>query len=392
MYVAVKGGARAIANAHRWQAEERRGDQAVAELSIVQIREQLTLAVNRVMSEAALYDADLAALALKQARGDAIEAAFLLRAYKTTLPRVGQSLPIDTAEMRVDRRVSAVFKEVPGGQLLGPTFDYSHRLLDFALAAEAVGEGDGADPAESAWPPPPSEPTTHEKAAALLARDGLIEPAEGQSDEDANAHTIGADGESLELPAARSTRLHYLTRGDEGFLLALAYSSQRGFGNSHPFVGELRIGTVTLTLQTDELPFAPILGELTISECDLVTQFTGSAGVPPQFSRGYGLVLGHNERKAIAMAVVDRALRADAFGEEVTSPVQDQEFVLMHADNVQAAGFLEHLKLPHYVDFQSELELLRKLRAACEAAAFGTGAEVAEGDAAETAQEAEIGE
>ena len=33
MYVAVKGGARAIENAHAWLAEERRGDPSVAELS-----------------------------------------------------------------------------------------------------------------------------------------------------------------------------------------------------------------------------------------------------------------------------------------------------------------------------------------------------------------------
>ena len=35
---------------------------------------------------------------------------------------------------------------------------------------------------------------------------------------------------------------------------------------------------------------------------------------------------------------------------------------MSHSDNVQATGFVEHLKLPHYVDFQSELGLLRKLR------------------------------
>jgi alpha-D-ribose 1-methylphosphonate 5-triphosphate synthase subunit PhnI len=38
--------------------------------------------------------------------------------------------------------------------------------------------------------------------------------------------------------------------------------------------------------------------------------------------------------------------------------------VLYHSDNVEASGFVQHLKLPHYVDFQSELELLRRLRAA----------------------------
>ncbi|EEW4735385.1 hypothetical protein D8Y60_002334 [Escherichia coli] len=36
--------------------------------------------------------------------------------------------------------------------------------------------------------------------------------------------------------------------------------------------------------------------------------------------------------------------------------------VLAHADNVEAAGFVSHLKLPHYVDFQAELELLKRLQ------------------------------
>jgi alpha-D-ribose 1-methylphosphonate 5-triphosphate synthase subunit PhnI len=66
----------------------------------------------------------------------------------------------------------------------------------------------------------------------------------------------------------------------------------------------------------------------------------------------------------MAMALVDRALRARELGEEPTAPAQDEEFVLSHADNVEAAGFVQHLKLPHYVDFQSELVLVRTLRAA----------------------------
>jgi len=141
MYVAVKGGERAIDNAHAFLAEERRGDPAIAELTVAQIREQLRLSVNRVMAEGSLYDPDLAALAIKQARGDLIEAVFLIRAYRTTLPRFGASLPIETAQMAVTRRISATFKDAPGGQILGPTFDYTHRLLDFRLAADG-GNGD----------------------------------------------------------------------------------------------------------------------------------------------------------------------------------------------------------------------------------------------------------
>src|SRR5215467_13715701 len=130
MYVAAKGGERAIENAHRLLAHERRGDPSVPELLPAQIGGQLTLAVDRVMNEGSLYDRELASLAVKQARGDLIEAIFLLRAFRTTLPRFGASEPVDTAAMDVRRRISATFKDLPGGQILGPTFDYTHRLLD----------------------------------------------------------------------------------------------------------------------------------------------------------------------------------------------------------------------------------------------------------------------
>ncbi|MEP1495779.1 carbon-phosphorus lyase complex subunit PhnI, partial [Pseudophaeobacter sp.] len=168
MYVAVKGGERAIENAHAWLAEERRGNTDIAELSIAQIREQLSLAVNRVMAEGSLYDPDLAALAIKQARGDLIEAIFLIRAYRTTLPRFGASEPVDTDAMACDRRISATFKDLPGGQVLGPTFDYTHRLLDFKLAA------DGEVPKA---PSRDAETGTVPHVTEFLNREGLIEEA-----------------------------------------------------------------------------------------------------------------------------------------------------------------------------------------------------------------------
>uniref|UniRef100_UPI001953CBF9 carbon-phosphorus lyase complex subunit PhnI n=2 Tax=Pseudomonadota TaxID=1224 RepID=UPI001953CBF9 len=59
----------------------------------------------------------------------------------------------------------------------------------------------------------------------------------------------------------------------------------------------------------------------------------------------------------------DRALRARELGEDITATAQDEEFVISHSDNVQSTGFVEHLKLPHYVDFQAELDLIRRMRA-----------------------------
>jgi len=349
MYVAVKGGEKAIDAAHGWLAEERRGPLDVAELSVDQIKGQLKLAVNRVMAEGSLFDPDLAALAIKQARGDMIEAIFLIRAYRTTLPRFGASAPIDTGEMACDRRISATFKDLPGGQVLGPTFDYTHRLLDFKLAAD----GD--------VPPAPERDSVAgdvPHVTEFLNREGLIEEA---LPEDTTPPDLTR--EPLEMPADRALRLQALTRSDEGFTLGLAYSTQRGYARNHAFVGELRIGTVAVEMDIPELGFAIEVGEITVTECETVNQFKGSKTEPPQFTRGYGLVFGQTERKAISMALVDRALRWKELGEDnVGAPAQDEEFVLYHADNIQATGFLEHIKLPHYVDFQSELELVRKLR------------------------------
>jgi len=349
MYVAVKGGERAIENAHAWLAEERRGDTSVAEMSVAQIREQLSLAVNRVMAEGSLYDPDLAALAIKQARGDLIEAIFLIRAYRTTLPRFGATRPVETGKMACDRRISATFKDAPGGQVLGPTFDYTHRLLDFKLAAE--GEVEEAPRAE-----PRTEATPH--ITEFLQGEDII-----QREPDSDATPGDLTRQPLSFPAGRDIRLQSLTRGDEGFVLSMAYSTQRGYARNHAFVGELRIGTVAVELDIPELGFAIEIGEVELTECETVNQFKGSKTEPPQFTRGYGLVFGQTERKAISMALVDRALRWRELGEDfLGAAAQDEEFVLSHSDNIQASGFLEHIKLPHYVDFQSEMELVRKLR------------------------------
>ncbi len=166
----------------------------------------------------------------------------------------------------------------------------------------------------------------------------------------------------LDFPAERDTRLQALARGDEGYLLALGYSTQRGYGRTHPFAGEIRMGDVEVCFEPEELGFEVPLGTITMTECEMINQFTGSADQPPKFTRGYGLVFGHAERKAMSMALVDRSLRARELGEEISAPAQDEEFVLAHCDNVQATGFVEHLKLPHYVDFQAELALVRQMR------------------------------
>lgn len=348
MYVAVKGGEKAIVAAHALQEQKRRGEGRLPEISVDQISQQLNLAVDRVMTEGGIADQELAALALKQASGDSVEAIFLLRAYRTTLQRLAVSEPVDTAGMRLERRISAVYKDIPGGQMLGPTYDYTHRLLDFTLLANGETPPLATDSA-------PQEATPH--VFNLLVQQGL---AKAERDTDAQPDDITRHPPVY--PCSRSSRLQQLVRGDEGYLLALAYSTQRGYGRNHPFAGEIRSGYVAVEIAPEELGFTVTIGELLMTECEMVNGFVDPQDEPPHFTRGYGLTFGMSERKAMAMALVDRALQAPEYGEEAAGPAQDEEFVLAHADNVEAAGFVSHLKLPHYVDFQAELALLKRLQ------------------------------
>ena len=359
MYIAVTGGERAIEASRELLAQARRGDPSLPELDVAQLAAQLGMAVARVMAEGSMHDPELAALALKQALGDAVEAAFLLRAYRTTLPRWGYTEPVQTQSMTVRRRVSAVFKDQAGGQVLGASFDYTQRLLDFDLlkpasAAPPITTGAPAGSDKRELPAQPLPDALHG-----LVAEGLLEPAVATT----QSAPPDITREPPHFPLPRSARLQMLARADEGWLLGLGYATQRGYANAHPFAGELRVGSVAVEFVPDELGFPIELGEIDLTECQMLAQFIGRDEQPPQFTRGYGLVFGHAERKAMAMALVDRALRATELGEAVESPTQLQEFVLSQGDAVEASGFVQHLKLPHYVTFESELQLLRALRA-----------------------------
>jgi alpha-D-ribose 1-methylphosphonate 5-triphosphate synthase subunit PhnI len=381
MYVAVKGGERAIANAHALLAKQGRGDTSLPRIERAAVAAQLGVLVARVMTEGSLYDPELAARAIVQAQGDVLEASTLVRSYRTTLPRFGYTLPVDTAGLPPQRRISATFKDLPGGQQLGATFDYTHRLFadrDFGgprlggeagqptgeLTRQSIGELTGQSTGQSAGLPagPAGRQAEMPRVMGLLGAGALVEPDDdpGGADDPSPADLTR---EPTVFPMSRAGRLQALARADEGFLLGLGYSTQRGFGGTHPFAGEIRVGEVEVEFGAPELGFSVPLGRIELTECQMINQFTGNADTPAQFTRGYGLVFGRGERKAMSMALVDRALRADELGERIVAPAQDEEFVISHCDSVQAAGFVEHLKLPHYVDFQAELGLVRRLRA-----------------------------
>lgn len=375
-YVAIKGGGHAIAGAAavtEYLRTEEGLDNAGAEpLEIDAILHQLRHLVDRVVSEGGVYHPQFAALAVKQSLGDTLEAAFALRAWRSTRPRLSATPPLDTSQMRLIRRISAAFKDIPGGQMLGPTPDYALRLLRLDLIDESP---DAFRAVAREWLdhcPEPQLPDTYPKVLDALRAEGLLPPATGAHGQAA----FDITREPLVFPVPRSATLATMARAETGSLLAIAYSNMRGYGDVHPTVAELRVGYVPVLLPhpvTGELTEA---GEVLMTECEVVAMYNvqdaqvpraqGSAGAAgaeesvskPMFTIGYGACFGHNEVKAIAMAILDRALQK-GMQDGPENPSEDPEFVLLHVDGVDSMGFASHYKMPHYVTFQSDLDRLR---------------------------------
>lgn len=361
MYTSVKAAMDAILAAERLIYDEI--SSAHRPLDAVRIAESLGSLVDKVMAEGSVYDSELAAVAILQAQGDPIEASFLLRAYRSTLPRVGYSFPLRSEEMAVQRRVSPAFQDVPGGQVLGRTRDYTLRLLDFSLA-----DTDTTRNGAKAHPPSISANGYDDEAGAALERpefpiildylrnDGHVAPPpERPIEED----PFDVTREPLRFPASRSARLQVMARGEAGALLSLGYAAMRGYGESHAYVAELRGGDAPLRIRHPITGHPATIGRIPVTEAHVV--FPGKASLHdqrPDLTFGYGLSLGGDERKAIAMAIVDENLseRQDA-----GTLTQDDEFVLNNIDSVEASGFVEHLKMPHYVSFQADIQRTNRI-------------------------------
>jgi alpha-D-ribose 1-methylphosphonate 5-triphosphate synthase subunit PhnI len=287
--------------------------------------------------------------------------------------------PIETSRMRLIRRISSAFKEVPGGQMLGPSFDFSQRLFNFELideTPEAFRDGlkrsvaDGADK---------SVPTEVPKVIDFLRQQGLVPPRAESAGE-----PFDITREPLSFPVSRSAALATMTRAHQGSLLAMAYTSMNGYGDVHPTIAELRVGYVPVMMPHPVTGAPAEIGEVLMTECEVVAMaeaqgdtpagsnamansVTGSDGeqttaAAPTFSLGYGACFGHNEIKAIGMAILDRTLQKGMQGEPEHA-AEDPEFVLLHIDGVESMGFTLHWKMPHYVTFTSKMDRLRETQA-----------------------------
>lgn len=309
------------------------------------------MAVGRVMSEAGLYAPRLAAVALVQAEGDAIEASFILRSFRASVPRIDAARPVDSADMRVLRRISSASKDVPGGQYLGPTRDYTLRFLREALEHEIPGARLAEVIAELGGDDAPLPPLP--RVVALLREIGVVRGLEGPAD----AEPVDITMQPLRFPKPpRSARLQALARGETGMMNGLAYSSLRGYGHVHPTLGEMRVGHVPLKVQHPQWGIEVDIGEVLLTECDAIVSGVGMIsaveGSGIQLDLGFGAAFGQQEARSIAMAILDACI-SNPDGE---GPADDIEFVLYHIDGVESSGFVEHLKQPHYMLFASVMD------------------------------------
>ncbi|MFC6770059.1 carbon-phosphorus lyase complex subunit PhnI [Halorubrum pallidum] len=349
-YVAVKAGEEIIDRAEQL-FEKQRLNTTGETLSLDQIEGQLGRLSAQVMSDSGLYAPRLAALAVKQAQGDTVEASFLLRAYRSTLERWGETDPVDPDEMFAIRRVSPAYKDVPGGQILGPTKDYTQRLLDFDLADETEDD-ESADPTGE-WDIDEESPETLTNVMDLLRDEGLVH----EPDSDYESSPTDTTREPVTHPAGRDAILQELARGETGAVTALGYSALRGYGQVHPTLAEVKIGRLPVTIDHPYTGDSVTVTEVEVSESEAVVPVYAKRD-DPQFAFGYGLTFGRNERKVIAMTILDASMQLN--GED--EPAEDPEFVLDTIDGMDSFGFIEHLKLPHYVTFQSILDRIRGIR------------------------------
>lgn len=354
-YVAIKGGAQAIEGSKVvFDYLRTRQSEDAEPLALDSIEHQLRLLHGRVLSEGGLYHPKLASLAIKQAQGDTLEAAFALRAYRSTQPRLAQTDALDTRSMRVTRRISSAFKDIPGGQMLGASTDYHLRLMRLELLNESPEQFHTIAAEMFQDLEVDDIPDSFPKVLDGLRAQGLLAEAPTATDE-----PFDITREPLIFPVPRSAALATMARAEQGSLLALAYSNMRGYGDIHPTVAELRVGYLPVMMPHPITGKPMEIGEVEITECEVVAMYEeDDAKGKPTFTLGYGACFGHNEVKAISMAILDRALQK-GMKDGPQNPSEDPEFVLLHVDGIDSMGFCTHYKMPHYVTFQSDMDRLR---------------------------------
>ncbi len=344
MYVAARGGEDAIQHAEQfYQTLTGRLTPEAVRL----IQQQLPFLLDKVMGEGSLYAPELAALALAQTGGDVYEAVLLLRAYRSTQPRIAYAEPASADRLLTVRRISAAFKDIPGGQVLGPTLDYSHRLLRLDILD---GHADEQEPIA-----PQAEeiaPRSYPAVADWQRAQGLLPEIEPQQIDPVTIPDVTTD--PVLFPAPRAHRLQALARADTGGVLALGYAGMRGYGLIHPTVNELRLGYAEVEIKHPISGETFSAGRVRVSQAEVIT--SGGEQGKASYQLGFAATLGWNEVKLIAASTLDMEMN-----NREPHPAHTEEFVMYHTEPVEASGFCIHFKLPHYVTFASSLDSVRRV-------------------------------
>jgi len=356
-----KGGTEAIVAAERLVLERSERAGSLAPETVI---ESFPLTVDRIMGEGGLWDEFTAAAAYIQANGDITEAVHLIRAHRSTLPRLAFSHPLNPREVKLLRRVVSTQRQPDGPILLGETVDYTARILHDGteLPLPIVDEHDDARDALELTHPA-DEPFRRFRDY-LFDKGVLVDRTLAGDADPFDIQMVAA-----QLPASRSAWLSYMAQADTGALINIWYQGvlgPSGYPSESVTLGEVRHGRIPLRVAHPHTGEPVEVGRIRVSETEAVAHLGSERGEDPTtYDIGYAMTFGHNERKAIAAACMDIVawrFRGTQLGKEI-------EQVLLHTtDGLSASGFLEHLKLPHFVTFQSGLDAAMAARAEASAA------------------------
>lgn len=336
-YVAVKGGEEAIENSLSFYEETL---ESAKRLEAQDVCDGLRYAVDKVMSEGSLYSKKLSSIAIKKSAGDLLNAAFFLRAHRSSCQRIGIAKTIDVNDMKLVRRISSAFKDIQGGQILGPSNDYEVKLL---LNKSYRNEK---------WEEFSDEDNIIKSALEPLRKQGMVKVLE-QDEAISDVTRVFP-----EAPYPRSAVMQILTRGEAGSMLGFAYTSIRGYGDVHPTIGDLRLGTCPLKFTHPFTQNEVKVGDLELTSCESAGTFEKQEDGEVKLTTGFGFCFGFNETKAISMSILDLTLYSAKFSVGEKEFASDFEMIVHHVDGVDSMGFTNHFKLPHYVTFQSDLQVL----------------------------------
>jgi alpha-D-ribose 1-methylphosphonate 5-triphosphate synthase subunit PhnI len=347
-YVAIKGGTEAIRASKSFFHTELQAGENIADEDIIQ---GLRFSCDRVMGEGALYTEKLAAKAIRKSGGDLLEAAFYVRAHRSTCQRIGSAKTIHTDTMHILRRISSAFKDISGGQILGPSCDYVIRLFS-SFKADQNDEPQASEKGHKMN-------NSQVESALQPLRDNdkivLLENSEVTPFDVTRAFPLP--------PYPRSALMQIMARGETGSMLAFAYTSMRGYGDVHPTIGDLRLGMVDIQFKHPFTGKNTQIGTIRVTACETV----GSFNRDPRDGKlrlavGFGFCFGFNETKAIAMSILDLAMHHTGYSVGGQSIAANPEIIIHHVDAIESMGFTNHFKLPHYVTFQAHLQVFNKAK------------------------------